>query len=519
MEKKEILSSCMKKGFLVDKEILESLLSFSQSEVNTVVEIISRADIREKIVTKDVLHRNFDLFNEFVSNNNSTSTTFFKNLGFSFDHNAEQEKSEVVDRDGNVKIIFSPVIVPKKIEVKDFVKHFRNRFEFLSKILQDKGLENLKSLRRIEDTRETQYVIVSITAKRVTKNKNIILEVEDLTGSSKILINQNKEDLYAIAQEILLDDVIAFGVSGNSEILFANEIVYPDSFLAEKKKAKKEELVAFISDVHVGSTMFLESNFLRFVKWLNGQEGTEEQKNFAKKVKYLFIVGDSIDGVGVYPGQEASLELSETKNQYKKLAEVLNLIRKDVKIILSPGQHDAVWIGEPQPIVEEKWAEDLHKMENLSLVSNPSLIEIGEGFKILVYHGASMHGIIEQIPNLRLNYGHDAPTMVTKEMLKRRHLAPMHGLCDYIPNGKKDPLLIDVIPDIVATGDQHRSEVSVYNNILLIASSCWQSKTPFEEKVGNNPDPCKVPIFNMKTREVKIFDFSDEGGETDETRN
>lgn len=69
-------------------------------------------------------------------------------------------------------------------------------------------------------------------------------------------------------------------------------------------------------------------------------------------------------------------------------------------------------------------------------------------------------------------------------------------------------MVIDFIPDIICTGDQHRPEISSYNNILLIASSCWQDKTPFEEKVGHEPDPCKVPIFNLKTREVKIMDFS-----------
>ena len=49
----------------------------------------------------------------------------------------------------------------------------------------------------------------------------------------------------------------------------------------------------------------------------------------------------------------------------------------------------------------------------------------------------------------------------------------------------------------------------IVNNILLVASSCWQSITPFEEKVGNVPDPCKVPLFNLKSREVKIVDFSE----------
>ena len=95
-------------------------------------------------------------------------------------------------------------------------------------------------------------------------------------------------------------------------------------------------------------------------------------------------------------------------------------------------------------------------------------------------------------------------------MLKRRHIAPTHGLMDYVPTDEKDGLVIDVVPDIVVTGDQHRAEVDSYNNILLVAGSCWQSVTPFEEKIGNIPDPCKVPLFNLKTREIKIIDFSED---------
>ena len=53
------------------------------------------------------------------------------------------------------------------------------------------------------------------------------------------------------------------------------------------------------------------------------------------------------------------------------------------------------------------------------------------------------------------------------------------------------------------------SYIDKYNDILIIASSCWQSMTEFEEKFGNLPYPCKVPWLNLKTREVKILDFSD----------
>ena len=82
------------------------------------------------------------------------------------------------------------------------------------------------------------------------------------------------------------------------------------------------------------------------------------------------------------------------------------------------------------------------------------------------------------------------------------------SLVTYTPIENEDALLIKEIPDILTTGDLHKPEVSDYNGILLIASSCWQSITPFEEKVGNHPDPCKVPILNLKTREIKILDFS-----------
>jgi DNA polymerase II small subunit len=448
------------------------------------------------------------LKNREVSNN----LMFFLDLKKEDSYRVKKEdKSEEIF--GNVKILAAPTIVPKKIDVQDFVKHFRSRYELLQNILKEKNLENLKALRRIGNDRESSFVIVSILDKRVTKTGNIIFDIEDLTGSSRVLINKNKEDIYEKAKEILVDEVVAFKVSGNSEILFANDVIFPESSLPEKRKFHEEELVAFTSDIHVGSTMFLEKNFLRFIKWLNGEEGNDEQKEIARKVKYLFLVGDNVDGVGVYPGQDKFLIIQDMRAQYKRLTEYIRLIRSDIKIIMCPGQHDAVWVGEPQPIVEESWSDGLHSIENLSLVTNPCLVEIDGGFKILMYHGASMHGIIEEIPEIRLKYGHNNPTRVVKEMLKRRHLSPMHGHCDYIPT-EKDNLVIDIVPDIVATGDQHRPEVSSYNNLLLIASSCWQSRTPFEEKVGNNPDPCKVPIFNLKTREIKIIDFSgEEGGE------
>lgn len=515
---KEILKACMQKGFLIDRGVLEPLVLLEDQLAKKLLNSFFSLNLTERVITKELFKKNCSSLLKLLGS--EEDVTLAKNFLVSLGaedcdfRSKEQVKVPKIDTKPNVKILSSPTIIPKKITVQDFVGHFRSRYEAIRSILLEKNLENIKSLRRIGRDRENYYIIVCIADKRITKNGNIILTVEDLNGQATVLVNNNKKELFQKAKEILLDEVVAIGVSGNNEMLFANDLVYPESVLPEKRRSDKEEIMAVISDIHVGSNMFFEENLLRFIDWLNGNHPDEDQRKIAKKVKYLLVVGDTVDGVGVFPDQEKFLVINDMVKQYEKLVEILSKIRQDIEIIISPGQHDAVWVGEPQPPIDSRWAPGLAAMPNVTLVTNPCMIELAGGFKVLMYHGASMHGIIEEIEEIRTKYGHRSPTRVVKEMLKRRHLSPMHGSCDYIPNEKRDFLTIDVVPDIVCTGDQHKTEISSYNNILLISSSCWQDKTPFEEKVGHEPDPCKVPIFNLKTREVKILDFSSSSDES-----
>jgi len=508
----------MSKGFLLEKEMLDIFSSMEPGSANQVAEVVCNLGLGEKVITKKLFIKNIASIKNLLGSDETFNILieFFPELK----NNSFEEKIDIKcsndlnsDKTGKVKLLYAPAFSQRKIEVKDFVKHFNYRYESIRNFLEKRNFENLTSIRKIGFNKSNYTIIVTILNKRVTKNKNIFLEVEDLTGKSLVLINQNKKDLFEKAKSLLVDDIVAIDVNGTSDMLFANEIYYPEAGLEEKRYSEFDEYVAFVSDFHAGSTMFLEKNLVRFVKWLNGVEGDEGQRELAKKVKYLFINGDNIDGVNHYPGQEKHLEALTSLGQYSKVEEILKLVRDDIKIIISPGQHDSVWVGEPQPIISEKYAPGLHKMKNVYLVPNPSLVEIDGGFKILMYHGASINSFIDEIPEIRTKYSHNNPTRVVKEMLKRRHLAPMHGMVDYIPCENSDPLVIHEVPDIITTGDQHRAEISMYNKILLIASSCWQSITPFEEKVGNNPDPCKVPLFNLKTREIKILDFSDESRE------
>ena len=539
-----ILKLFLEKGFLLDKEMLGFLNELDDKDVaNEILEKIAVVS-QKKVITKGLVGENIDkikpVFFDLDSEKKKLVDKYFVNVSISVEVKKERSvesggenvegvegkvgaKPELGDLDGvepgMVKILSSPVIASQKLEVKNFVKHFRSRYNGMKKLLMERPeLDNLISIDKITGNNEISIIGI-VTSKQITKNKNLIMEVEDLTGSVKILINQNKEEVYEKSKEILLDDIIGFKCNGTRDFLFVNDFFYPDCNVPEKKKLDEEVYSLFISDVHVGSNNFLGDNFMKFINWLNGEGSDRKQKETLKKIKYMFVVGDTIEGVGVYPGQEKELVIKDIKTQYDRLAEFYSKIPKHIQIIQCAGQHDGVRVPEPQPPVGDDFGEALHKLSNVHIVSNPSFVEIGgkegkEGIKVLMYHGASMHNIIGEIEELRLANAHSSPAKVIKHLLLRRHLAPTHGATTYIP-GDEDCMLINEVPDIITTGDLHRTDIDSYNGVLIIANSCWQSMTAFEEKVGNVPDPCKVPILNLKSREIKILDFSDQGGEVD----
>jgi len=532
--KDNILKLFMERGFLLDKDMLNFLNELEDENVAN--EIIDKIAIvsQQKLITKGLVDKNIGkikplLFGLDIEKKKLVEK-YFVNVSVSVEVKKETSLEGKRDEEdlikNSVKVLSSPVLASQKLEVKDFVKHFRNRYVFMKNILQTKPeLEGLTSIDKVSGNNRNFSIIGIVSAKNITKNKNIILDVEDLTGKIKVLINYNREEVFEKAKEILLDDVIGFKVSGTSEILFCNDLFYPDMFLSEKHRLDDEVYALFISDTHVGSKNFLGKNFNKFIDWLNGKGCNEKQKQTLKKIRYLFAVGDSVDGVGAYPGQEKDLKIKDIKKQYEELARYYQKIPKHISIIQCAGQHDAVRVAIPQPPFGTDFAQPLHEMENVYLVSNPSLIEIGgkedkKGIKVLMYHGAGIiPNVIHEIEELRLSNAQATPAKAIKHLLLRRHLAPCHGGFVYIPNKNEDSMVIKEIPDIITTGDMHKSDIEKYNGVLIIANSCWQTQTAFEEKVGNQPDICKVPVLNLKTGQIKILDFLDEAKDLDKSDN
>ncbi len=431
----------------------------------------------------------------------------------------EEREIGVDESPGSVEVLKSYDDPLKKVEVDDFIEHYKVRYNKLRQILQNRSeLTNAVSINRLfhKPERETVSLIGVVYNKEITRNGNIMLEVEDTTGSIKVLVNSNKQDLFKKASNIVLDEVI--GVNGNmgTRIVFANDILFPDVPLNGNnlKKSPVEEYMAFISDVHVGSNLFLEEEFLRFIKWLNGEVGSTEQKKVARAVKYLVIAGDVVDGIGVYPGQDEELTIHDLKSQYDKFAEYIKLIRNDIKIIICPGNHDAIRLAEPQPAFDKELAKSLYELDNVVLVTNPSMVNIGKrdgfsGFNLLIYHGFSFDYYIDRVEEIRLNGGYDRGDLVMKFLLQKRHLAPTHTSTLFVVNPSQDGLIIDEIPDFFLSGHIHKLSVSKYGKTSMLCGSCWQAKTAFQEKVGHHPEPCRVPIINLKTRDIKVMKFCD----------
>ena len=530
--KEEILNLIRERGLLLEKDILELLDSFRDSGLAKEFLLNIERVSGEKFISLKLLNNNIEFMNSVVKKLPGEEKlllekTFVK-LGISLE---VRKESEIVREEGvegredggeargglKYKVFYADTNPYKKLEVKDFVGHFRARYTSLQRILigRQELQRDLVSINKISGERQSLSIIGIVTEKRVTKNKNLVIRFEDLTGEISGIVKVDDEDIFKKGSELQLDDVVGVRASGNRDMLFVHDIFYPDCFKLEKIRFEEEANVAFISDIHVGSDRFLRKSFERFIEWVNGEEED------AKKVKYIFIVGDNVDGVGIFPGQENLLDLRSMREQYGLLASFLHRVPKRITMFMCPGQHDASRVAEPQPLIDKKYGGDLYDIENLVLVTNPCVVKLIENkkgvdreFKVLMYHGASMHVFVDEIKELREMKAYERPGMIVKHLLKRRHLAPSHGVgasIVYTPNANKDPLVIDEVPDVLCTGEVHRLDIDNYNGVLIITGSCWQATTPFEEKVGHVPDPCKVPVLNLKSGKLKVYDFSDRG--------
>jgi DNA polymerase II small subunit len=446
--KKQIIDFFFERGVLLSSDFFHNL---KEEDIDKLKELIENAEEKDLLIlTKDV--------SELLKQGKGkaanwmelekTRTELEKGISKVYSQFVDFLKKEENPKENKyVKVIDSYEEDSKERDIQDFVAYLNARYKSMELILRNRQeLQNIISINRLynKKDRETVSVIGMVVSKNKTKNNNLMLELEDPTGSIKVLINKNKPDLYAKVENTILDEVIAVkGVNGD-RIVFANSVVWPElPPPPELKKCNDEVYALFLSDLHVGSNNFLEEDFMKFIKWVRGEVGSEKQKSIAEKIKYIFIAGDLVDGCGIYPNQESELIIKDVKDQYEACANYLKQIPKNINIIICPGNHDAVRIEEPQPKLYKEYSEAIYNMENVTLVSNPAFINIHgsddfSGFNVLMYHGYSFDYIIANVDSLRNKGGYDRGDLVMKYLLKRRHLAPSHESNLNIPDTKKD---------------------------------------------------------------------------------
>jgi DNA polymerase II small subunit len=378
--------------------------------------------------------------------------------------------------------------------LEDFTRYFRNRFQVLSRMLRNRrelgGAQEISKARR--STREVRFIGM-VSDVRATKNGHRILELEDETDRISVLV---LGDSPSASETFVMDEVVGIlGKVNDRGLVIAETVVRPDVPVAKPFRGTGEHLrAAFISDVHVGSTTFLDEKWSKLAAWMSSDD------EIARSLRYLVVSGDVVDGIGVYPRQDEELAIDDIYEQYEALARMMSGLPDHVTVVMIPGNHDAVRPAEPQPALPVP----IQKLfdSNLIFAGNPSLVSL-HGVKVLAYHGRSMDDFVSAIPGM--NY--HRPLDAMREMLRMRHLAPIYGGKTPIAPEAEDHLIIEEVPDIFATGHVHSVGVDAYRGVILVNASTWQAQTSYQKMRNIEPKPARLPIVDLASGQSLIREF------------
>lgn len=376
---------------------------------------------------------------------------------------------------------------------------FVNRYSKLLKIIMQRSqAKKLAQIETVKAGKPKEDVLVSgLLMDRKIERDVTKLVVDDPTGSIETLIFN--KDLQLVANSLLIDQFVMQSVTtGKNGGFIAKELVVPDVPDHVTNRSKTETYAALISDLHVGSKYFMEKEFTEFVSWLSSPDPV------AKKIRFVLVCGDVIDGVGIFPNQDKELLLVDIGQQMAKAAELLDKIPKHIKVFIIPGNHDPGRRALPQPAIPEKYNLDLWNRENFFMVGNPSMIALN-GVKILMFHGQSLDDVVGTTPGL----SYMQPAKAMRVLLKSRHLSPIYGKRTPIAPETEDMMVIDEVPDIFHSGHIHVVDLDMYKGTLIVNSGAWQSQTPYQTSVGITPTPGVAVIVNLATLKVFTKSFVD----------
>ena len=465
--KKEVtfaLNYALNKGFQIHPDAFKILENVDVVKLEKIIKEIVREKTRQKL---------------FQINQDDLETY----LGIKDDPSIQNE----------VKVLSDPTSkITTGAGVKGYNALFSSRFNKLKRVISDRPESRmLKSLASIKTakTDDDMYVCGLVTMKNSERNITKLI-LEDPSGSFEGIIFD--AELQKTADTLMSDQfvMVRIGMGKNSGFII-KDLILPDLPDQASNKSETDAYAVFLSDLHIGSKYFMEEEFSDFVSWLSSPDPV------ARKIRFVLIGGDIVDGVGIYPNQNKELVCQTIEEQLDKVVSLLDKIPKNVQIIIMPGNHDPGRRALPQPAIPEKYNSALWERENVVMVGNPAMISLN-GVKVLMFHGQSIDDIVKTTPGMK----YDEPTNVMKHLLKARHLSPIYGSQTPIAPEMQDLMVIEDIPDIFHVGHVHKAQLDMYKGILLVNSGSWQKQTPFQASVGMTPNPGIALMVNLKTFQV-----------------
>ncbi|MDC0203687.1 DNA-directed DNA polymerase II small subunit [Candidatus Nitrosopelagicus sp.] len=464
------VSYALNKGFQIHPDALEILHKIDVKELSQIIKDV----VKEKTKQKQFLinEEDFEIY-----------------LGIKDDEEHQVE----------FEILSDPTAKITSAEgVEGYGKLFASRFNKLKQIMSDrpeskkvKYIESVKSITKNDD----ELFVWGLVSDRKSDRNITKITLEDPTSSIEIVVFEG--DLKDTADTLLMDQFAMFKiVPAKNGGFFAKEILLPDIPEHTTNRSKTETYAVFLSDLHVGSKFFMEEELSEFIKWISSADP------IARKIRFIVIGGDLIEGVGVFPNQEKTLNQFTTEDQLKKSFEVLDKIPKHIKVFVISGNHDAGRKALPQPAIPKMYNSELWDRENFFMLGNPSMVSLN-GVKVLMYHGQSIDDVVRTTPGV----SYDKPAAVMKHFLRARHMSPIYGSRTPIAPETEDMMVIDDIPDIFHSGHVHFVGLDMYKGVLIVNSGAWQRQTDFQESVGITPTPGMAIIVNLQTMKVYQKDF------------
>jgi DNA polymerase II small subunit len=411
--------------------------------------------------------------------------------------------------DTDLKVLEDPTAEINTIgSMEEYQEYFTDRFHRLQRFLRQRmdARDATTIAEALKAPVNARVKIIGMLAERRESKQRAFLRLEDLDSTVTVLVYSNLDgSIRERVQALLMDQVVCVSaVKAKNDLLILEDVLFPDVPQKAPKKAAEPVCAVLMSDLHVGSKLFMRSEFNRFLMWLNGKFGDSHWRELCGQVKYVVIAGDLVDGIGIYPRQIRELAVKDIHRQYAVVSKFIEQIPDYIEVVIIPGNHDASRKALPQPSLPKDYAEPVYEARHVISLGNPSSISL-HGVELLAYHGRSLDDVMANTPNV--DFG--APEKAMKLLLQGRHLAPIYGQRTPIAPGRRDCLVIERVPDIFHAGHVHVYGHDRYRGILVVNSGAWQERTEYMSKLGLNPTPGIVPVVNLQTSQVTTLNFKE----------